>query len=183
MLLFDFPSNSKRDGLFHHIAYHYSDADWDVLHDHLRDVPWDDVFKISVSAAASEFCEWIQVAIDVYISHCKYQVKPHLSPWLAAACTAAIVDRNHFFPLYQQNRSSESKVKFRQFSNHCKKVLKVAKFAYANKIKESITSQKLGSQDFRKLLLVFSTKVNMLYLLDSVVQRCCLLHLIKQYFC
>ena len=80
----------------------------------MRDVPWDDVFKISVSAAASEFCEWIQVAIDVYISHCKYQVKPGLSPWLAAACTAAIVHRNHFFPLYQQNRSSESKGKFRQ---------------------------------------------------------------------
>ena len=59
-----------------------------------------------------------------------------------------IVHRNHFFRLYQQNKSSESKVKFRQASNHCKRVLEAAKHAYTTKTKESITSQKLGSQDF-----------------------------------
>ena len=32
------------------------------------------------SAAASKFCEWVQVGIDVYIPHQKYQVKPHSSP-------------------------------------------------------------------------------------------------------
>ena len=35
----DFPSNSQWDALFHCIAYDYSCADWDSLHDHLRDVP------------------------------------------------------------------------------------------------------------------------------------------------
>ena len=30
----------------------------------------------SASAAVSEFCEWVQVGIDVCISHRKYQVKP-----------------------------------------------------------------------------------------------------------
>ena len=34
-----FPSNSQQDGPFHRIAYDYSQADWDSLHDHLRDVP------------------------------------------------------------------------------------------------------------------------------------------------
>ena len=63
-------------------------------------------------------------------------------------CAAAIVHRNHFFHLYQQNKSSESKVKLRQPSNRCKRVLEAAKLAYATKTKESITSQKLGSQDF-----------------------------------
>ena len=53
----DFPINSKRDAPFHRIAYDYSRADWDGLRDHLRDVPWEDIFKLSVSAAASEFCE------------------------------------------------------------------------------------------------------------------------------
>ena len=53
-----------------------------------------------------------------------------------------------FFDFYQQNKSSESKVKFIQASNCCKRVLKAAKLAYANKTKESITSQKLGSRDF-----------------------------------
>ena len=92
----DFPSNSQRDAPFHRIAYDYSRADWDSLHDHLRDVPWEDIFKLSASAAASEFCEWVQVGIDVCIPHRKYQVKPHSSPWFSASCAAAIVHGNHF---------------------------------------------------------------------------------------
>ena len=99
-------------------------------------------------AAASEFCEWFQVGIDVYIPHRKYQVKPHSSPWFSAACAAAIVHRNHFFRSYQREKSSDSKVKFRQASNRCKRVLGDTKLAYANKTKESSTSQKLGSRDF-----------------------------------
>ena len=55
----DFPLNSKRDALFHCIAYAYSVADWDGLHDHLRYVPWEDIFELSASAAASEFCEGV----------------------------------------------------------------------------------------------------------------------------
>ena len=43
------------------------------------------------------FVSGVQVAIDVYIPHCKYHFKSHLSPWFSAACAAAIVHRNHFF--------------------------------------------------------------------------------------
>ena len=53
----DFPPNPQWDGLFHCIAYDYSCADWDSPCDHLRDVTLEDIFKISASAAASEFCE------------------------------------------------------------------------------------------------------------------------------
>ena len=147
----DFPTNSQQDAPFHRIAYDYSRADWDGLRDYLRDVPWEDIFKLGASAAASEFCEWIQVGIDVYIPHRKYQVKSLSSPWFSAACAAAIVHRNHFFRLYQREKSSDSKVKFRQASNCCKRVLEAAKLAYANKTKESITSQKLGSRDFWRI--------------------------------
>ena len=147
----DFPINSNQDTPFHRVAYDYSCADWDGLLDHLRDLPWEDIFKVSASAAASEFCEWVQVGIDVYIPHRKYQVKPHSSPWFSAACAAAIVHRNHFFRLCQQNKSSESKAKFRQSNNRCKRVLEVAKLAYATKTKESITSLKLGSRDFCRI--------------------------------
>ena len=59
------------------------------------------IFKLSASAAASEFCEWVQVGIDVYIPHHKYQVKSHLPPWFSAACSATIVHGNHFFRWYQ----------------------------------------------------------------------------------
>ena len=63
----------------------------------------------SASAAASEFCEWIQVGIDVCIPHRKYQVKPHSSPWLTAVCAAAILHKKIFL--------FESKIKFRQASD------------------------------------------------------------------
>ena len=51
----DFPSNCQRDAPFHRIVYDYPCADWDGLRDHLRDVPWEDIFKLGASAAASEF--------------------------------------------------------------------------------------------------------------------------------
>ena len=62
---------------------------------------------------------------------------------------AAIVHRNLRF--HQKEKSSDSKVKFRQDSNRCKRVLEAAKFVYANKTKESITSQKLGSCNFWRI--------------------------------
>ena len=64
------------------------------------------------------------------------QVKPHSSS---------------SFSLYHQNKSSGSKVKFRQPRNCCKRVLEAAKLAYATKTNESITSQKLPSQDFWRI--------------------------------
>ena len=69
----DIPSNSQRDTPFHRIAYDYSCADWDGLCDHLRDVPWENIFKLGACAASSQFCEWVHVGTDVYISHRKYQ--------------------------------------------------------------------------------------------------------------
>ena len=52
----DFPSNSQWDVPFQCIGYEYSCADWDSLCDHLSNVPWEDIFKLGASAAASEFC-------------------------------------------------------------------------------------------------------------------------------
>ena len=121
----DFPSNSQRDALFHHIAYDYFHADWDGL---LRDAQWKYTFKLSACAATSEFCQWVQIVINVYIPHRKDQAKPHSSTWFSAACAAAIVHKSYFFRLYQQNKSLESNVKLKQASNRYKRVLEAAKF-------------------------------------------------------
>ena len=67
-----------------------------VFCDHLRGVPWEDIFKLSASPAANEFCQWVQVGIDVYIPHRMSQVKLHSSPWFPAACTATIVQKSLF---------------------------------------------------------------------------------------
>ena len=166
----DFPSNYQRDAPFHCIAYDYSCAIWDGLRDHFRDVSVEDIFKLSASVAG-KFCEWVQLGIDVYIPHRKYQAKPH--SWFSIACVADIVLRNYFFCLYQQNKSSESKVKFRQAINSYKRALEAAKLLYANSTKESILFQKLGSRGFRPMANKVLNKGKSLYLLHSTAQRCC----------
>ena len=60
----DFSSNSQRDAPFHRLAYGYSHADWDSLCDHLRDVPWEDIFKLGASAAASEKASFISMVFS-----------------------------------------------------------------------------------------------------------------------
>ena len=114
--------------------------DWDGLRDHLRDVPWQDIFKLGASAAASEFCGRVWVGIDVYIL-CRKKSGQVPFIYMVSSCLC-------FFRLYQREKSSDSNVDFRQASNRCKRVAEAAKLAYANKTKDSITSQKLGSRDF-----------------------------------
>ena len=53
--------------------------------------------------------------------------------------------------MYEREKSSDSKVKLRQASNRCKRVLEAGRLTYAKKTKESITSQKLGSPDFWRI--------------------------------
>ena len=117
----------------------------------------EDIFKPSASAIASEFCERVQVGIDAYIPYHKYHVNPH-SPHPLTSPAAAIVDRNHFFRLQQQKKSSESRLNFRQASNPCKRVIGAAKLAYSTKAKDSITSQKLGSRDFWQITNIVPNK-------------------------
>ena len=91
------------------------------------------VFLKLGASAASEFCAWVRVGIDVYIPQ-KISGQAS-SPWFSASCAAAIVHRNHFFCLHQKDKSSDSKVKFRKASNRCKWILEATKLAYANKTK------------------------------------------------
>ena len=49
----DFPSYSQQDSPFHRIADDYPRVDWDGVCDHLRNLPSEDIFKLSASAAAS----------------------------------------------------------------------------------------------------------------------------------
>ena len=51
----EFLSNSKGDGPFHWTSYDYSHADWGGLCDHIRDVPWEDIFKACVRYFLSNF--------------------------------------------------------------------------------------------------------------------------------
>ena len=76
----DFPSNTQWDAPCHHTSYDIILLLIGTVFMNMKDVPWEDIFQLCASAAASEFFEWVQVGIDVYIPHRKYQVKPQLIP-------------------------------------------------------------------------------------------------------
>ena len=63
----DFLANSQRDPPFHCIAYDYSHADWDDLREYLRDVPWEDIFKLGASAVLVNFVSGLRLEL-MYIS-------------------------------------------------------------------------------------------------------------------
>ena len=52
---------------FHHIACDYSRADWDSLFEHLRDVPWEDIFQLSPSSVLVNFVSGFRSEL-MYIS-------------------------------------------------------------------------------------------------------------------
>ena len=88
--------------------------------------------------------------------------------WFLAACAVAIGHRIHFFRLHQQHKS-ESKVKFGKASNCYKTVFEPSKLSYVNKIKESSLPRNVALGTFGELLIVFSTKLKLLYLLYSTI--------------
>ena len=98
----DFPSNSKRDAPFHHIAYYYSHADWDSLHDHLREMFHG---KISLSLVlllllvnfVSGFSLEL-VYMSLIISIMSNLTLLHGFQF-STACAASLVHGNHFFCL------------------------------------------------------------------------------------
>ena len=118
------------------------------LRDHLRDVPWLDIFKHDATYAAKEITEWVENGIDCCIPHRKFQLKPQSSPWLTPSCAAAIAHRNHYFHQYHRNTTLENKKLFCESRNHCKKALKDARSNYAEATCRSIASQLIGSRDF-----------------------------------
>ena len=52
----DFLLDSQQNALLHCIAYDHSFANGDGLRDHLRDAPWENIFKLGAPAAGGEFC-------------------------------------------------------------------------------------------------------------------------------
>ena len=106
-------------------------------------VPWLDIFRNDSTCAAKEITEWVEIAIDCYIPHRTFQLKPHSSPWFTSFCAAAIAHRNHYFHQYHRNATPENKKLFCDSRNHCKRVLKATR--------RSVASQLIGSRDFLRI--------------------------------
>ena len=124
----------------------------------------------------------VLIGIDVYTPHRKYQVKLHSFPWFSAACAAAIVHRNHFFVCTKRINFSILKYILYRLVIVAKAFLKLLNLHMLIKQKSLLLPRNLALGTFGELLIVFSTKVNLLYILYSAVERYCLVHLIKQSF-
>ena len=99
---------------------------------------------------------------------------------MAFSCLCCITQINHFFPLYQQNKSSECKETSDRLAIIVKGFLMLSNLLMLIKQKSLSIPRNVALVTFGKLLIAFLRKVNLLYLLHSTVQRCCLLHLIKR---
>ena len=143
--------SSQSDAPIHRKTFSYGKADWDGFRDFLRDAPWLSILSENASAAASHFSEWVQAGMDSFIPHRQFLVRSHSSPWFTPACSAAIAHRNHFFHRYHQVLSEEARKQFRAASNRCKRVIEEAKREYAERTRDAISSQKLGSRDFWRI--------------------------------
>ena len=76
----------------------------------------------SAAAAATEFCEWLQVGVDVLHFHQKDNAKPHSTSKLST-CDVVVAQRYCIFHLCQQIRSPVPNPKVRQASYPCLSVL------------------------------------------------------------
>ena len=114
-----------------------------------------------------EFFERIQVGIDVYIPHRKYQVKPNSSLWFSAACIAAIVHRNNFF-VFKRVNFLNLKESSDRLVIVAKRFLKLLNLHMPIKQKNPSLSRNLALETFDELPIVFSTKINLLCLLYSM---------------
>ena len=85
--------------------------------------------------------------LDLMYIYLIESIRPSLTHLHDFQLLLPLVHKNNFH-LHQKDKSSDSKAKFRQASNCCKRLLEAAKLAYANKTKESITTQKHGLEDF-----------------------------------
>ena len=145
---FDFPSNSQQGALFHCIANDCYHVDWDGLCDHLKDVLWEDILNLVLLLLVVSFVSGFRLVL-MYISFIENirSNLTHLHGFQLLVLLPYFI-KITFFCLYQKDKSSDSKVKFRHSGNGCKRVLEAGKLACANKTKESITSQKLDSRGF-----------------------------------
>ena len=143
-----FVVKSTNEHPYYRTVYSHDKAGWDGPRDHLRDVPWLDIFKHDATYASKKITEWVEIGIDCYIPDIKFQLKPHSSPWFTPSCAAVIVHRNHYFHQYHTNVTPENKKLFCDSRNHYKRALKDARSNYAETTRRSVASQLNRSRDF-----------------------------------
>ena len=144
----DFLSNSKQDPLFHCIACSYYYADRDSHHDHLRDVPW----KVSLSSVL------LLLLLVNFLTRCRLELM-YIS--LIVSIRSSLTPLHGFQLLILLSWFIEitffvctNRINLPNLKESSGRVIIIAKGflkllnLYMLLNQESITSQKLGFQDF-----------------------------------
>ena len=113
----------------------------------IQDVLIEDIFKLSAFAVASDFCEWVQVGNDVYILIVSIMLSlTHLNGLQLLVLSPYFIEITFFLCTNRINllnlKESSGRLVF-----IAKGFLKLPNLHMLIK-QESISSQKLGSQDF-----------------------------------
>ena len=114
---------------------------------------------------------------SMYISRI-VSITSSTTTWFSA-CVAVTVHKNHFFYLYHQNLMNLKESSSRLVVA-AKRFLKLLNLHMLLKQMNPSLPRNLAVETHGELLIVLSTKVNLLYLFYSTASKCCLLHLIKQ---
>ena len=108
-----FVVKSTNEHSYLHSVYSYSTADWDGLRDHLKDVPWLDIFKHDATYAAKEITEWVDIGIQALCCcHCTSQP---LFPSVPSECDS----HNHCKRVLKDGRSNYAETTCRYVASLC----------------------------------------------------------------
>ena len=89
-----------------------------------------------------------------------------IHPWFLAVCVADITHRNNLFHLYKQNKGKGKRENSYRLAIVAKGLLKLSNLPMLIKQKKLITLHRLWF--LANLLIVFSTKVNLIYLFHLI---------------
>ena len=172
----DFTSDSKRDASFD-TAYDVW-TDQEDLHNHLRDVPCQDNFKLLLLLLAyvtGSRLELMFLSLIINIRGNIIQLQP------TQQCSAAIAHKK-IISFVGTDRINLLLLKWSpgRLAFVAKGFLKLPNLSLLLKQKESITFQKVAPLTIGKLIKIFSIKLNLLYLIYLMALKYRLLQVIRQ---
>ena len=72
----------------------------------------ENLFDLGASAGVCDFCELVQIGLDLYIFHRKYQSKSFSSPWFSATCVAVCTNKRDLVSYMQSSAKHSIVVKY-----------------------------------------------------------------------
>ena len=166
----DFMVRSTNEHPYYCNVYSFNNAGWDGFRDY-RDVPWLDIFGHNVNQAGKKISDWIQIGIDCFIPHRKYQMKPDSLPWFTPSAIAHIVI--FIFTSFIGRKLGRMRSSLVLLGNIVKGFLKRPNPTMLMQLAAALLPLSiLDHENFGEYLAVFLTEVSLQFPLFLMGQRC-----------